>query len=146
MLGAQCPTAGRVPHCQSRSTHGPKLASAAAWATLLVSSVGQIGLASPVQWIEAEHYESQHGSTASRFTMSTASGGACVDNGWGGQEDHFLRYKLNFAFDGSLRRCSRLSNRARPRPRVKRCVNITRRNGFNWLKGPGKRASGEVPW
>ncbi|MCX6927322.1 MAG: hypothetical protein NT154_29570, partial [Verrucomicrobia bacterium] len=48
----------------------------------------------PVQWFEAEHYIEQRGSGASKFEMLNASGGACVDNDWGGKEGDFLRYKL----------------------------------------------------
>ena len=53
----------------------------------------------PVQWIEAEHYAEQRGSGAANFVMPSASGGACVDNGWGGKEGDFLRYKLELATD-----------------------------------------------
>jgi len=52
-----------------------------------------------VLWIEAEHYAVQHGSRAANFTMPSASDGACVDDGWGGQEGHLLRYKLELATD-----------------------------------------------
>jgi hypothetical protein len=55
--------------------------------------------ASSVSWIEAEAYESQRGSTAPRFDMPAASGGACVDNNWGGQAGHLLRYKVELAAD-----------------------------------------------
>ena len=52
-----------------------------------------------IQWIEAEHYAEQRGSGAAQFAMPGASGGACVDNGWGGSEGDFLRYKLDLATD-----------------------------------------------
>jgi hypothetical protein len=49
--------------------------------------------------MEAEVYQSQRGSTAPKFAMPTASGGACVDNDWGGQTGHFLRYTLELSSD-----------------------------------------------
>jgi hypothetical protein len=52
-----------------------------------------------LRWIEAENYAVQFGSTAPRFNMTSASGGACVDNNWGAQPDHFLRYSLDLAAD-----------------------------------------------
>jgi len=76
---------------------------AAGLAMLILVRLGSVASAgepsSPMSWIEAENYESQGGSTAPQFNMSTASGGACVDNGWGGQTGHFLRYKLELASD-----------------------------------------------
>lgn len=54
---------------------------------------------SQIVWIEAESYAAQSGSDAPSFSMPSASGGACVDNGWGGQEGHFLQYKLELATD-----------------------------------------------
>ena len=77
------------------------LAVAMACAGSLVAIVAQAGPTSPMLWLEAEHYESQSGSTAPRFDMPTASGGACVDNGWGGQAGHFLRYKVELTTDFS---------------------------------------------
>ena len=44
--------------------------------------------------VEAEAYETQHGATAPRYSLPSASGGACVDNDWGGRSGHFLRYQL----------------------------------------------------
>lgn len=55
-----------------------------------------------VSWFEAEAYESQRGSTAPKYTLPSASGGACMDNGWGGQLGHFLRYQLELAADSSV--------------------------------------------
>ena len=60
-------------------------------------------------WIEAENYESQRGSTAAKFMMQSASGGACVDNDWGGQRDHCLRHKAAIR----LRRCTAADAHAR---------------------------------
>ncbi len=78
----------------------PRLASAAVLVLGVASQLGSAGEPSRcVSWIEAENYEAQRGSTAVKFDMSTASGGACVDNGWGGQAGHFLRYKLELASD-----------------------------------------------
>jgi hypothetical protein len=57
-----------------------------------------MGYAAPV-WIEAEHYAAQHGSGAKEFAMPSASGGACVDHGWGGREGDFLRYQLELGAD-----------------------------------------------
>jgi len=54
---------------------------------------------SRVVWIEAEHYVAQDGSQAAKFAMPGASGGACVDHGWGGQEGHFVRYNLGLPGD-----------------------------------------------
>ena len=48
-------------------------------------------------WVEAEDYAAQHGSRAEKFIMPSASGGACVDNDWGGQAGHFLRYDVELA-------------------------------------------------
>ena len=53
----------------------------------------------PIQWVEAEHYAAQRGSSAASYKMPGASGGACVDNGWGGQKGDFLRYKLQLPVD-----------------------------------------------
>jgi hypothetical protein len=77
--------------------------------------------ASPVQWLEAENYESQRGSASGKFTMppssggvcikretpvcphcsatSAASGGACVPYDWGAKRGDFLRYKVELESD-----------------------------------------------
>ena len=47
-----------------------------------------------IRWVEAEHYAAQRGSSAASYKIPGALGGACVDNGWGGQKGDFLRYKL----------------------------------------------------
>ena len=70
-----------------------------ACASGLIAGAAQPGLTTSMQWFEAENYASQSGSTAAKFDMPTASGGACVDHGWGGQTGHFLRYKLELASD-----------------------------------------------
>jgi len=50
-------------------------------------------------WIEAEAYTAQAGSTAPKYLMPGASGGAIVDNNWGGGKGHFLRYDLALPAD-----------------------------------------------
>lgn len=45
-------------------------------------------------WIEAEAYAAQSGSTAQNYAMENASGGAIVDNDWGGRQGDFLRYNI----------------------------------------------------
>ncbi len=50
-------------------------------------------------WIEAENYAAQQGSGAACFAMPAAAGGACVDNGWGGQAGHGLHYHLEIESD-----------------------------------------------
>lgn len=54
----------------------------------------QAGAAGLVRWVEAESFDAQVGSSAAQFEMPTASGGACVDHGWGGRAGHFLRYRV----------------------------------------------------
>jgi len=66
---------------------------------LLLSPVGLHAASHDVLWIEAEQYAEQRGSRAAQFAMPGASGGACVDNDWGGREGDFLRYKLDLPAD-----------------------------------------------
>jgi hypothetical protein len=93
--------------------------------------------ASPVSWIEAEAYESQRGSTAPKFTLPTASGGACVDNDWGGQAGHFLRYKVALASNCSVLHvtlryaretagdaCVSVTLDGKPRPQLRHTVKV----------------------
>lgn len=49
-----------------------------------------------IVWVEAERYEAQQGSRAARYTMPAASGGAIVDNDWGGRAGDFLRYAFEW--------------------------------------------------
>ncbi len=46
----------------------------------------------PIIWIEAEGYRAQSGSSAPSCSMPSASGGACVDNDWGGRKGDYLAY------------------------------------------------------
>ena len=67
---------------------------------------------SPIIWIEAEDYAAQQGSGAACFAMPAAAGGACVDNGWGGQVGHGLHYNLEIESDfpapvGDIPLCAR---------------------------------------
>jgi hypothetical protein len=67
-----------------------------ALAALLLAPVTALhGVGNGVLWIEAEHYVTQQGSRAERFTMPCASGGACVNHGWGGREGDFLRFRAD---------------------------------------------------
>lgn len=69
-------------------------------AALLLSSLAALHAAdNRIVWREAENYSAQSGSDAASFPMPTASGGACMDNGWGGKEGHFLRYSFELAAD-----------------------------------------------
>jgi len=63
--------------------------------------MGAVSLACPAVgaeavkvWVEAESYAAQRGSTAPRYLMRHASGGAIVNSSWGGRKGHYLRYKL----------------------------------------------------
>jgi len=67
-------------------------------ATLLLAPLATLhAVDNEVLWIEAEHYAAQHGSRGANFAMLSASGGTCVDDGWGGREGDFLRFKLELA-------------------------------------------------
>jgi hypothetical protein len=66
---------------------------------LSVAIAVQAAEASGTDWLEAENYESQHGSTSATFIMPSASGGACVANNWGAKTGHFLRYRTELESD-----------------------------------------------
>lgn len=76
-----------------------KRITSAALSVLLIASRAALPAAEApaVAWVEAERYAEQRGSTAAAYALPAASGGACVDNDWGGQAGHFLRYPLAFA-------------------------------------------------
>ena len=63
-------------------------------ALLLGPPVALCAASNDVLWIEAEDYSQQRGSRAAHFAMTSAWGGACVDNDWGSREGDFLRYRL----------------------------------------------------
>ncbi|HUT92290.1 MAG TPA: hypothetical protein VMY37_22540 [Thermoguttaceae bacterium] len=62
-------------------------------ALLLVPPAALYAASNEVLWIEAEDYSEQRGSRAAHFAVTSAWGGACVDNDWGGREGDFLRYR-----------------------------------------------------
>jgi len=68
------------------------------WGCVLVSLVAlvspAVGTEAVTLWIEAESYASQTGSTAKSYAMPNASGGAIVNNNWGGRKGHVLRYEV----------------------------------------------------
>jgi hypothetical protein len=68
-------------------------------ALLLVPPAALDAAGNDVLWIEAEDYCEQRGSRAARYAMTTAWGGACVDNDWGGREGDLLRYHVGLPTD-----------------------------------------------
>ncbi|MBM4089247.1 MAG: hypothetical protein FJ276_07430 [Planctomycetes bacterium] len=63
-------------------------------AALLTPLIARHNAGNDVLWIEAEQHVEQRGALAAQHAMSTASGGACVNDGWGGREGDILRYKF----------------------------------------------------
>jgi hypothetical protein len=86
---------------QRESSRTPAATRIILWAVIELA-LGFVSVhAMPPLWIEAEDYAAQEGSRAPRFLMPTASGGACVDNDWGGGSKHFLRYDVELADDAA---------------------------------------------
>lgn len=94
---SSAPSVTRDPYERKRGPRGAAACVVLALAWVAGAAMGEASRS--CLWIEAEHYVSQQGSTAAKFLMPSASGGACVDNDWGGQSGHFLRYKLELASD-----------------------------------------------
>jgi len=86
---------------QRESWRTPAATRIILWAVIELALGFVSAHAMPPLWIEAEDYAAQEGSRAPRFLMPTASGGACVDNDWGGGSKHFLRYDVELADDAA---------------------------------------------
>jgi hypothetical protein len=61
---------------------------------LAFSALGDTAKVAPCWWFEAEAHVAYTGASAPRYQMVTASGGACVADGWGGKKGHSLAYDV----------------------------------------------------